>query len=503
MKTKFTAVLLILAILLASCGTGSNTNNSANNAADNAAANTVPDPAPQTNSVPGGSGDQSRNTGKDPDPSQGSNNNASNTEKDPNTNNVPANDPSSNTAEDQKKAEQDRYDSLYASGIRSSEDLKYFLNGTWYLIPNGALPGTAEAFAALSFDSGTSKAELTILIEERPTVYMEFSTGKLFDMADATEDLIYFDVKDASEMVRKNSPLTLDSHNQFQILTCRCMEEDYIAIREVGNGTSSFAFDILSHENMSLDGFWIFVRDGGTRSSVFTDETYGNKARSKNGYFFALRWLDTDGSCYLTSVNVEVHEDTFWEDKVKTLRYTYQINKRSLIAVRYELTDPGAYERDTMIAPQLVEVTTDASGKIIDILDHPYYSYGVYSPEIDMRGNYEEYRDPEIYGFTDETYLGSWKGKEDPSMSLTVSEASLQTGGYKFEMWLYDGDGYVLAECYANIFEGDLYVNQGHINGSYDFEGVLLNGEIGIKFNVTNSGWGGIQAGQTFFFERK
>ena len=496
MKLKITSVLLILVLLLASCGTA------VNNSANNAAANTSPDPDSQANTVPASNNVQHQNTNNVTDNDKNSGNSTANTAQTDKGNTVPVSEPAANTVEDPGKTEQERYDAIYASGIRSSDDLMFFLNGTWSLIPNGALPGTVEPFATLSFDSESSKAELTILIDEKPTVYMDFTTDKLFDMADASEDLIYFDVTDASEMVRKNSPMTLDSHNQFQILACRCMEEDYIAIREVGNGTSSFAFDILSHENMSLDGFWIFVRDGGTRSSVFMDETYENKARSKNGYFYAMRWLDIDGSCYLMPVNIDLHEDIFWEDKVKVLRYSYQ-SSRSLMGIRYELIDPDAYERDTMIAPQLVEVTTDASGKIINILEHPYYSYGVYSPEIDMGGNYEEYRDPAIYGFTDEMYLGSWKGKEDPNMTMVVSEASLQTGGYKLEMWLPDGVGYALAECYANIYEGELYVNQGHINDSYDLEGVLLNGEIGIKFNVTGCNWSGIVPGMTFFFERQ
>ena len=257
---------------------------------------------------------------------------------------------------------------------------------------------------------------------------------------------------------------------------------------------------MLSHDNLTNDGFWMFVRVGGTKSSVVQDEAFDMSARYKKGTFYALRWVDLYGSCYLTPVNVEIYEDTFWTDKLSVLRYSYSNNGRALINVFYDIEGIDAGGKEGMLNPQLVEVTVDDMGQITDLKDHPYYSYGVYSVESGIVSHEEDYRDPLIYGETDKTYIGKWRASDNSGTELTVSEASLQVGGYSFDIKFGGTD---TAACNANIYEGDLIVNQGYVNGTYDFECALMKSEKGIKMVVTSSKWDKMPSGTTIEFVKK
>ena len=478
MKIRFTALILAIIFILAACGPAAN-NNAIQPPVSNTQTNTNTDP--QTNTVPATNSNQTANT-----------NSQSNTNQSSNTNTVP----NTNIQDEQKKL-QEKYDRIYAEGIRSPEDLEFFLDGSWSLIPNGAVPGTEPPFARISFESASSKAELTVLAEDMPKVFMEFTTDHLFDMPYHAEDIIYLDVMDASEIIKKTSPLVLGTHNQFQILACRYKDDDIIALREVGNGTSNLAFEILTHDTMTRDGFWIFVRDGGTKSSVVINDSFDIAARYKNGTFFAFRWIDLYGSCFLVPANVEVYEEVFWVDKVSVLRYSYANNGRSLINVFYDIAGVDGTGHEGSINPQLVEVTVDENGQITGLDEHPYYSYGVYSVETGINDIDEDYRDPKIYGETDKTFLGKWYSTGNKDCVLVVSEASLQTGGYRFDITFPGKD---TAECYANISEGDLIVNQGYVNGKFDFECALTKNQEGIQLLVTSSKWDKMQSGDTINF---
>ena len=487
---RFTVVLLALIFVLSACGPapGNNTNQAP---VSNTQTNTQTDP--QTNTVPLPSSNQTPNTDPQGNTNQSTNTNShGNTNQAANTNSVP------NTEDGQKKL-QEQYDKIYASGILSSEDLKLFLDGSWSLIPYGSLPGTEPPFATLSFDKATSRAELTILAEDKPKVFMEFSSEHLFDMLYPSEDIIYLDVMDASEIIKKTSPLVLGTHNQFQILACRYKDDDIIALREVGNGTSNLAMEILTHDTMTQDGFWIFVRDGGTKSSVVINDAFDIAARYKNGTFYAFRWVNFYGSCYLVPANVEVYEDVFWVDKVSVLRYSYANNGRSLINVFYDVEGFDAAGHEGSINPQLVEITVDEAGQITELKEHLYYSYGVYSVDAGINEYEQDYRDPQIYGETDKTFLGKWYSTGGSGIVLEVSEASLQTGGYRFDIKFSGND---TAECYANISEEDLIVNQGYVNDSYDFECALIKKEGGIQLLVTSSKWDKMKSGDTIDFVR-
>ena len=467
MKLRIIAVLLVIVFVLAGCGPKNNT-------ADQPPANNT-----QTNSTPQPNNNQAPNTNQ-------------NTNQNPNTNN--AVDP----AAEQKKKDQEKLDAIYASGISSSDDLQLFLDGTWQMMPVGALPGTEPPYLELSFNRASSEAVITVLAEDKPKVSMNFSTGKLFDNAYSSEDLIFLDVLDTSEIIKKNTPMILGTHNEFQIIACRLNDDDFIAIREIGNGTSYLALEVLNTNNLTGDGFWVFVRDGGTRSSVKQDEQFSMNARYKNGSFFALRWIDYLGSCYLMPVNVEVYEDTFWVDKVSVIRFAYSNNGVSLSNVFYDIEGIDSFKKEPVLNPQLVEVKVDEQGQITNIADHPYYSYGVYSTETVIHDpGYEDFRDPTIYGRTDETFLGKWRAKDGSGVEMTVSEASLQTGGYRFDIKFSDADS---AECYANISEEDLIVNQGYVNGTYDFECALMKTNTGIQLLVTSSKWDKMPSGATIDF---
>ncbi len=110
-------------------------------------------------------------------------------------------------------------------------------------------------------------------------------------------------------------------------------------------------------------------------------------------------------------------------------------------------------------------------------------------------------RDAKHYGVTDKIFLGTWECTNDINSRLTISEADPQTGGYYADFFFYriaHADGY----ANININGRQLDINQGSVNGDYNFRGIFTQIPGGIRYTVTESAFTYLKPGQVFEYKR-
>ena len=423
-----------------------------------------------------------------------------------NTSNVPANntepgnntDPQTpgNTVEPEDK-DQERYEALYENGIHNTDDLAFFLNGTWSMLPEGAQPGTVQEFADITFDYSSRKAVFELKLGGPAKAELAFTSDKLYaDMPDASEDIIQFFITSADSKLKENAPNLVGSSAKYQIFFSRWKDYDLMLLRTYGLYPSEMTFGMFNDTNYASDYCLVFCRQGGTKSKKAIDDKFYQDNRYFNVTFMALKWVDLEGVCYLQPVNFEYFKESLYDQEEDFVRFGYS-KKNSMYCLKYE-TEGSAQEKGTAaFEPQLVEVTVNGDSKITEIHRYQYADNGIYYHKYVEPGpsGDPDKRDPAVYGATDAMYLGSWTDKANSKNTLVINEASPQTGGYKLDFLFGD----VVVNGYANIAEDNaLFINQGYVNGNIRIEGVIQKTGDGIQFLVTACDWTAAPAGTTF-----
>ena len=112
-------------------------------------------------------------------------------------------------------------------------------------------------------------------------------------------------------------------------------------------------------------------------------------------------------------------------------------------------------------------------------------------------------RDPAHFGATDKVFLGKWKrdnpqAPKDPSW-IAIKEANSQTGGYEVEIFFYR---IADVKAYANIDGNKLSINQGTINGRFNFRGTIEKTSRGIRLTITESAFEYVKKGSVYEYKK-
>ena len=468
MKRSLFVLLVLLILILAAC---SPSNNAAN--------------VPGNDVVPGNNTEPSNTVpGNNVDPQPPAN------DADPQT---PA-----NTV--QVDIEAERWERLYETGIHDPEDLAFFLNGTWSMLPAGEQPGVVQDYADMTIDASTKTAVFELKLGGPSKAVMTFTSTKLYsEMKNAPEDVIFFNVTAADGSILNNSNGIVGNTSQYQIFVCRYKDNDIMFLRPLGNGVSEMTLVMLDPAGPTSDGCFMFVRKGGTMSKKVLDDKFYEENRYMAVTFMAMRWVDREGSCYLVPMVFEYFQDTFYDKPEDLIRIGYN-SKNALYCIKYEMQDDNTEKGSGAFDPRLVEITVEGDTKITEKYVHPYVSYGVYDHGFEKPAADPDKRDSSVYGKTDGIFLGKWVDISNSKNTAVISEASPQVGGYKIDFMFDD----VKVNGYANISDGDtLYINQGYVNGNIRIEGVLQKVKQGISFCVTKCDWTAAPSGTVFIYAKE
>lgn len=248
------------------------------------------------------------------------------------------------------------------------DDVLEYLKGDWLLRSDNE---DSNMSVTLTFDPGTNT--LKILRSDDEYIIGELEPfNSAYDDA-GINDAIEFKFKEASDyFISKygNSEYMYNSYLQFFFGYFE--NNDYLFLRELGNGFSVTDMEGLGEDSMSGDCGWMFTRLTGLTYPTFT---VNEEIKYKDDTFYALCW--GRGETYLLQkVNVTEQEESWYEDPIKTLRVVYDGSENQYNAFLYN----GKNLPDE-VKPGLVLVTVDADGKVTDLKDIPYLGYGAYQGE--------------------------------------------------------------------------------------------------------------------------
>ena len=240
-------------------------------------------------------------------------------------------------------------------------DIMSFLDGVWTLRTNDA---ASDGSLALEF-SGDEK---TVLIVPEDNRYVKAET-EVFDTdpdSGIAGDAVHFTAAEAADELLAafgNSMIIYGSDMQYFAGTYK--GEDYLFLRELGNGLSVIDSEVLREENETGDHGWVFTRE----DSVFPDA--GEEGKMAAGTHYAFCWKkDSTGYLLQEAEVIEKTEDWYGEE-INTLRVIPSMERISLYL----------YNSDSLpeqFSPGLFQVTVDEAGTVTAAEPVEYIGYGAY-----------------------------------------------------------------------------------------------------------------------------
>ena len=406
----------------------------------------------------------------------------------------------------------------------SKNMMKYYLDGSWMLIPKGEpIMAPDEKPDILSFDS-TNEKMLFLRGDSGEYAEFKFSLDDLFSEIGATSNLLQIEGTDVSDGFSESSNLLLGMTDHFQIVLANVRNYDMLMLRPIGNGDSLFSAEGFGFDN-ARNGFWVFSRYAGEDvDPEWKMERINNvneQLKLKNARFFAIQWFDMGGAVCLQPIDAIETDLNLYGDDVKCLCYNYRDMEYPLSAVEYSYRDSDMKMHSGYFNPALVMASTDSEWYLESIDYVKYYIYGYYHiPGYDENntdsqtadGNDEnqgtednsdgkgwderEERDPDIFASWDELYCGTWSGGDN--YSITINPASPQVGGF-YLYFYFDGN---IGTAYAYGDEsGGLVVYKGESESDGgEFQGYLQSINGSLNFYVQSSKTDILNEGENFTY---
>ena len=248
------------------------------------------------------------------------------------------------------------------------DDIFEWLDGNWQLSTRSE---DTNMTVTLTFDA-TLK---TVKILRNDGEYIVCDMELIDSYEPLKNDGLLFKFKEASDFfitTYGTSEYMYQSYMQF--FTGYFEDQDFLILREMGNGMSVIDMDALgSYEKMAGDYGWMFIRtDTGNKFPTLTD----NEAlKIKDGKFYAYCWARGD-TYLLQKVEVLEQEEEWYEDfVVKAIRVIPDETEYKYTAFLY---GGEAFPYD--MRPGLVKVSV-SNGAIYDLREIAYLGYGAYDGE--------------------------------------------------------------------------------------------------------------------------
>lgn len=242
-------------------------------------------------------------------------------------------------------------------------DFIAFLEGPWNIRTNDPI---TDSDSVLEFDP----AGKTVYASAGADRYIRAGT-KLFSSNDSsgiTDDAIRFTAYEASDdLIAQYGDNMMIYSSDMQYLAGIYEDEEYLFLRELGNGLSVLDSSVLKEENMTGDYGWVFVRN--THTHLSDDE----EDRMRDGDYYAFCWKKDGEAMLLQMVDVVEQTVDWYGEEIDILRIRP--------ALDYSFMRIHLYNSDVMpeiFAPGLYRVTVDTSGTVTDLESLAYIGYGAY-----------------------------------------------------------------------------------------------------------------------------
>ena len=164
----------------------------------------------------------------------------------------------------------------------------------------------------------------------------------------------------------------------FELLTCEVNGTKYLALRELGNGTSYFGMGQFRQEYQDEQYFWTFRKLGDEPGVI------QNTNLRKNEEFYAFCWYRTEDSLYLQEVDADIRQED-WYGLDRPMMYLI-MDQMPEAATQYPVPEElqwrifpqGIREWRGSISPYLMRIITDEEGNIKKFYEMQYYGAGMY-----------------------------------------------------------------------------------------------------------------------------
>jgi|GEM_PF-3411081 len=396
--------------------------------------------------------------------------------------------------------------------LHTSKDLmKYYLGGSWRMIPKGQAIIDLEAEPnILKFDNVNNTMIYTRGSDGQYAEF-SFSLDDLFQELEETSDLLEINGTGVSESFSPIQDQLIGMTDHFQIVLASVNGWDTLYLRHIGNGDSLFGAEGLGDYNTSC-GFWVFNRVDEGDINKNPEMRLGGRIddveeglKIKNSTFYAFRTLDMGGEVHLEHMSVTgVQLNVYGEDEACVCT-AYKNTEYPMSAIPYRVV--GGMDNSGRFDPGLVRVTTDAKGDVTLIEECAYDIFGYYyqlpfeedidpdnqgqypggldddgkGPDI-MDGDGPDGRPEEIFGETDELFLGYWSNPDEAGTGVTITETDPQVGGYYLYFTFY-GKGGASGVAYTDEDNAMHLYNGKSMSGDGTFEAYITS-EDGLSLDV-------------------
>ncbi len=217
-------------------------------------------------------------------------------------------------------------------------------------------------------------------------------------------------------------PGVIEQQVDYMILSASVNGETYLALRELGNGTSYLSMEFFGMENEAPSIWWIFRRDGtaGTSSAEVC----------RNDTFYAFCWYKENEAVYLQKLDYETEESEWYGEERTALKLSREDTPSAGESVRYPVDeriqwrifqDSESVSADRHV-PELVRVTTDETGTVVKLFYMDYLGYGYYEATEPSMINY-----PQLLGHDPELpvrayHPGEYMTYEDDLLKVSIGE---------------------------------------------------------------------------------
>ena len=247
------------------------------------------------------------------------------------------------------------------------EDGVRYLDGTWTLRTNEE---ATDRSVTLLFD-GTAG---TVHVSNQNGDFVDAKIEPISTYADnpaGTDDAMRFAASGASDSYTGAYGTNLELYtSDMQWFTGTCAGEDYLFLRELGNGQSILDSQLLGDAAVTGDMGWVFVR---RTDRTFPTAEENDSLKPKDRTFYAYCWLRDGNSAFLQEMNVYETEENWYGDPLHTMRAAYTDGEYSGCIWSYE---DG--EKAVTVRPGLVKATVNADGAITSLEEISYLGYGAY-----------------------------------------------------------------------------------------------------------------------------
>ncbi len=354
-----------------------------------------------------------------------------------------------------------------------------YIEGEWYILPDGSALYDDGTWDSLSFDT--------------ESLFVKYNAH------DGASDGYSFQVADTIVNRDEVFECVIIDEVWYQLFLADNIGWDYMMLRPIGDA------DILAQHTMKseinkINGCYVFSRKGESGDGRMAPADTDPKDRMiKGDIFYAIKWLEYGNSCTLQEMELWIERPELYGMNEEVFAYKPIDDAYRYCAINYSYKGRESECHDGYFDPQLVEVQTDENGEILSISNMSYAGEGYYYPYGEMA--MDNTRDHQKFGAADKLYIGHWVWDKETESTLDIIPDSTDLGGYYVEFFLYR-----IADYRGNaalLDDGNLYFEGSFDGNNLPISGVIRKTDKGISFTVEKSDFEYVAEGEVYDYIRE